>query len=300
MSTRLPPMPGVEHALSPRAALAACHLAVLLFGVVGLFGKWITWHPPALVMGRTLVAAATLWLVLRMSRGGLPPLTRGLAANGVVLALHWTAFFASVQASTVAIALLGFASFPLFVPWFERALLGIPLRAAKLAGVALVALGLVLVVPDLSGQGGTAAGLAWGLVSGFTFAWLTVRSQRLLDEHRATGIAFWQNAVACVVLMPVVAVQGIGGTFDAPSIALVLVLGVACTAVAHTLFTASLARVSATQAAACVALEPAYGIAFAYLLLHEVPAPRVLVGIALLVLAALVASWHAHARGGTR
>lgn len=283
--------------LTPPEALAACHAAVLLFGLAGLFGKWIPWDPTAIVLGRTTVAAAALAIVIRATQGRLPPPTLALALNGVILAVHWTAFFAAIQVSTVAIGLLGFASFPLFVPWLERALLGKPVTRAKVAGAALVTLGLVLVVPDLSWGSGTAHGFAWGLVSGVTFALLTVRSGRLLARHRATAIALWQNVVAALVLLPFVLTGGMGGPFDAHVLSLVLVLGVACTALAHTLYTASLARVGATTAAVCASLEPVYGIALAWLLLGEVPGQRVLAGVALLVAAALVASWRSRAGG---
>lgn len=282
---------------TPAQALAACHAAVLLFGLAGLFGKWIPWDSTAIVLGRTIVAATALAIVIRLTQGRLPPPTFALAQNGVILAVHWTAFFAAIQASTVAIGLLGFASFPLFVPWLERAIGGVPVTGAKAAGAGLVTLGLVLVVPDISWGSGTAQGFVWGLVSGFTFALLTVRSGRLLARHRATAIALWQNVVAAGVLLPFVLVRGTGGPVDGHALVLVLVLGVVCTALAHTLYTASLTRVGPTTAAVCAALEPVYGIAFAWLLLDEVPAARVLAGIGLLVAAALVASWRSHAAG---
>ncbi len=290
-STRSPVSP------TPERALAACHAAILLFGLAGLFGKWIPWDATAIVLGRTIVAAAALAIVMRLTQGRLPPPTFALARNGVILAVHWTAFFAAIQASTVAIGLLGFASFPLFVPWLERIVAGVPVTRAKVAGAALVTLGLVLVVPDVTWASGTAQGFALGLVSGFTFALLTVRSGQLLTRHRATAIALWQNVVAALVLLPFAIVRGAGGPVDAHSLSLVLVLGVLCTALAHTLYTASLSRVGATTAAVCASLEPVYGIAFAWLLLGEVPAARVLAGVLLLVAAALVASWRSRAAG---
>jgi len=280
-------------ALAPGQALAACHLAVLLFGFAGLFGKWIAWDATAIVLGRTVVAAAMLAVVIRLREPRWPPLTAALVVNGVILAAHWTSFFAAIRISTVAIGLLGFASFPLFVPWLERLLRGVPVTRNKLAGAALVTLGLVLVVPELRWGSDAAHGFAWGIVSGFTFALLTVKSATLLTRHRATAIALWQNAIAALVLAPLVIARGAGGPVDLHAVVLVLVLGTACTAVAHTLYTASLSRISAQTAAVCVALEPVYGIALAFVLLQEVPGPRMLAGVALLVAAALVASWHA-------
>jgi drug/metabolite transporter (DMT)-like permease len=278
---------------SARGALAACHAAVALFGFAALFGKWIAWDPPAIVLGRTVVAAIVLAAFVRIRSGALPAPTWPLVPNGIILALHWIAFFAAIQTSTVAIGLLGFASFPLFVPLFERAMLGVALTRGKLAGAALAALGLVLLVPELSWQSRTVHGLAWGVLSGFTFAWLTVRTRRLASHCGPSELALWQNAVAALCVLPVVLWQGAGGPLDVRNVALVVILGVACTALAHTLYASSLARLSAFTAAVCAALEPVYGIVLAMLLQDEIPGPRTLAGAGIIVSAAIVASRRA-------
>jgi drug/metabolite transporter (DMT)-like permease len=77
---------------------------------------------------------------------------------------------------------------------------------------------------------------------------------------------------------------------DARTLGLILLLGLVCTALAHTMFIASLTAVSAHTASIVAALEPAYGIALAALLLGERPTLRTLAGCALLVAAAIVAS----------
>ena len=70
-----------------------------------------------------------------------------LVANGVVLALHWVAFFAAIQIANVAIGLLGFASFPLFVLILERVLLGQRWGRREAVTAGLVTVRLVLLVP---------------------------------------------------------------------------------------------------------------------------------------------------------
>jgi len=57
----------------------------------------------------------------------------------------------------------------------------------------------------------------------------------------------------------------------------------------------SLARLPASTVAVCAALEPVYGIALAFWLLHEVPGLRTIAGAALLVVAAIVASHRVRA-----
>jgi drug/metabolite transporter (DMT)-like permease len=281
--------------LTPGAALVALHGAVALFGFAGLFGKWIAWDPAAIVLGRTVVAAAVLALVVAHRDGRLRAPAWALLPNGVILAVHWVAFFAAVQASTVAVGLLGFASFPLFTPVLERALLGEPLKARAWADGALVALGLALLVPEFTWASHVVRGLAWGVLSGFTFALLAVRTRQLRVARAATDIALWQNAIAAACVAPFVLVHGVGAPLTWQAVALVVVLGVLCTALAHSLFAASLAQVSAATASLIAALEPVYGIALAAWLLGEWPDARTLGGAGLLVAAAVVASRRARA-----
>lgn len=266
----------------------------MLFGFAGLFGKWIDWDPVAIVLGRTVVAAIALGLWLRMRRAPLLRPSASLALSGAILGLHWYAFFAAIAASSVTMGLLGFASFPLFVLVLERRHRRGPWRTVDLATGALVVAGLTLTVREFNWANADVHGLAWGIVSGFTFAWLVVRTRVLTAHNRASSLAFWLNVFAALCLLPIVLVSGgVGGAVDARALGLILVLGVLCTAVAHTVFIVGVAGVGALTAAIVAALEPVYGIGLAWALLGEVPGIRIVIGAVLLVAAAIVASTQA-------
>lgn len=274
-------------------ALAGLHLAVALFGFAGLFGKWLTLPPPGIVLGRTVVAAVALAVVV-LPAGARSRPTVGLAANGVVLAVHWAAFFEAIQVASVAVGLLGYATFPAFVLALERVLLGRRWQAVELATVALVCAGLVVLVPTLSWEDRTVRGLAWGVLSGFTFALLAVRSRAHAATHRPAEVALWQNAFAALTLAPFAwAIRTALPPLTGRDLALLLVLGLVCTALAHSLFIGSLRRVSAHTASVVAALEPVYGIALAAVLLGEVPSPRTLAGAVLILGATFVATRRA-------
>lgn len=281
-------MPSLRH-------LLALHAAVALFGLAGLFGAWLALPPVEIVLGRTAVAALAL-LGFALAMGDLRGPSSGLAANGLVLALHWVAFFAAIQAAGVAVGLLGYASFPLWTLVLER-LAGERRGGPRDWGVAvLVVAGLVLTVPRFDWRDASFQGLAWGVLSGVTFAWLAVRNRRFAGALPARTIALWQNAFAAACLVPVVLLwPGTAAWPGARDLALVVVLGVACTALAHTLFVASLSVVSAHTASVVAALEPVYGIALAAWLLGERPTGGMLAGCVLLVAAAIVASRNATA-----
>ena len=279
-------------AVAPRSrALFALHLAVLLFGFAGLFGRWLPLPPVTIVFGRAAVASVALLLLLPLS--GERSDARGrfewrLVATGALLALHWVAFFLAIQTAGVAVGLLGFASFPLFVLLLEALLRERRLRSAEWATVAVVSAGLLLVVPEFRWENRVVQGLAWGTLSGLTFALLAVANRALAARHAAGVIALWQNACAAVCLLPLVALTPV--VPDARALVLLVVLGVVCTALAHTLFVGSLRTLSAHTASVVAALEPVYGIALAFLLLGETPPARTLAGAVLIIGAALYAT----------
>ena len=63
-----------------------------------------------------------------------------------------------------------------------------------------------------------------------------------------------------------------------------------CTGLAHSLFVASLKVLKARTTAVIFALEPVYGIAFAWWLFSEQPTLRMLLGGTLIILATVITS----------
>ena len=168
--------------------------------------------------------------------------------------------------------------------------------AREFAAVSLVVVGLALLVPQFSWSSATVQGLAWGVASGLTFALLTLANRARVSRVGATPLALWQNAFAALWLVPVVVVM-IPPIVPTPrDLALVLILGVFCTALAHTMFIASMLRVRAQTASIVSVLEPAYGIVLAALLLGEIPNLRTLIGGGLIISAAALATRVAMAR----
>lgn len=275
-------------------ALVCLHLAVVLFGFAALFGKWIAWDPVGIVFGRTVVAALALGLWLRLQRRAVLRPTWALAISGVLLALHWVAFFKAVAVGSVTMALLGYASFPLFVLALESTLHARRWHRVDLATALLVVGGLALTVPEWRWSSASVQGLAWGILSGFTFAWLVVRARVIGSAMPASSLAFWLNVFAALCLLPVViGAGGVGGALDLHTAVLVLALGLLCTALAHTLYIVGIAGAGSLPAAVIAALEPVYGITLAWMWLAEVPGVRTALGATLLVAAAIVASVRA-------
>ncbi|MEM6938067.1 MAG: DMT family transporter, partial [Pseudomonadota bacterium] len=235
---------------SYRVALLELHLAVLLFGLAGVLGKAIAAGALIIVFGRSAVAALTLGLGLvlglknRRESSALPRTRRlGLGASGVLLAVHWLAFFHAINISSVAVGVVGYATAPLFVVMLEPLLSGTRLRPADSLIALAVLVGLYLVAsPDDATQ--RLAAIGWAVFSGFTFALLTLLNRHLVQGVSFLYVAFCQQAGAAVCLLPIVLLAGdaLPGTQD---LLLIGVLGLACSALAQTLFVKSLEHLKA-------------------------------------------------------
>jgi len=268
--------------------LAALHLSVLLFGAAGLFGKLLALHPVGIVLGRAVFASLFLWLLLRAR--GVPLALHhrrdaaGLVGLGVLLAAHWVTFFHAIQLSSVAVGLLTFSTFPIFTAVLEPVLLRERWSWADAAAALVTFAGVALVVPELEWSNTLARGAFWGVMSGLTFALLSIANRGFVRRYPALVLAFHQDLWAAVALLPFVGV--VGTVPGARDLGLLVLLGVVFTAGAHSLFIHGLRRVRARTASVIATLEPVYGIAFAALLLGEIPAGRTLLGGAVILGAA--------------
>jgi drug/metabolite transporter (DMT)-like permease len=274
--------------MTERKALLAIHLGALLFGLSGIFGKLANTVPMAIVGGRAIFAVVALALFARFlsqdhsQRPSVRQLAM-LALGGLLLGSHWLTFFEAVKVSGVAIATLGFASFPAFTVLLEGLLFRERTRPSEFAMVTVVCLGLILVTPNFDLGSQATVGLLWAVLSGLLFALLSLlnrASTRGLDPVQA---ALCQNLTVLLCFMPFAWPL-------LPSLALLdwfwlAMLGVFCTGLAHSLFVASLRVIKARSAAVIFALEPVYGIAFAWWLFNEIPTLRMLLGGTLIILA---------------
>lgn len=280
-------------------SLAALHSSVLLFGAAGLFGKLLDMHPVAIVLGRVVFASLALGVLLRI-RGVPLGLDRrrdaaGLVGLGVLLAVHWATFFHSIQLSSVAVGLLTFSTFPVFTAFLEPLLLRDRWSWGDVAAALVTFAGVALVAPELDWSNDFTRGAAWGVVSGLTFALLSVANRSYVRRYPALVLAFHQDLWAMVALLPLLPL--LGPVPDAGDVALLVLLGVVFTAGAHSLFIHGLREVRARTASVIATLEPVYGILFAALLLGEFPGVRTLIGGGVILGAAAWVSLRGH-RGG--
>ncbi|WP_426220680.1 DMT family transporter [Pseudomonas sp. DWRC2-2] len=276
-----------------RTALTSAHITAILFGLTGIFGALIHASASVITFGRAAFALLALGVFAHLQDRAL---LRGLnlrklgiyAVSGLMLAAHWITFFIAIKVGGVAVATLGFASFPAFITLLDMAVFRDRPRLAEALLLLLVTLGLILVTPsfEIANQG--TVGLLWGIASGLSFALLAMTNRRATDGRNGVQVVFWQNATVALFMVPV-------AVFDLVALEPVdwlnlAILGVLCTAVSQALFVKSLKGLNARSAGMIISLEPVYAIACAWWLFHEAPSYRMLAGAALIVLAIVLSA----------
>jgi len=285
--------------LAGRSSLLEIHLATVLFGLAGLFGKWLVFSPPLIVLGRVFFASLALGTVLWWKRQNLRDILRTqaglLVLLGAILAVHWGAFFQAIQVSSVAVGLLSYSCFPVFTvllePLFSRE--KFDWRSLSAAGICLA--GVLLIVPRFDLADSVFQGVLWGLLSGLSFAVLTMFNRRLVRDYSSLAIAFFQDLFAAFFLLPSLMMMAPAG-LAARDLGLLVVLGVVCTAGSHTLFIRGMRRVRARTASIISSLEPVYGIVLAFVFLGESPSFRTLTGGAVIMAAVIFVTLREGAR----
>jgi drug/metabolite transporter (DMT)-like permease len=283
--------------------LALAALAVS-WGLVAVLAGAISVDPIPLAFFRLVIAAITLALValatghvrlLRPERY-LP----ALVALGCVQAVHWVLFFETVRRGSVALAVITFASAPVFLAVLAPAFL--PEQLSRVAVAALVpGLAGITLVALAGGEGGSFgwAAVACGMGSALTFAILLILSKALLHAGaQPLTVAFWDCLGGSLVLAPALLFVAGSVPESGEDWAALILLGAVLTGFATLAYAALLRHVTAQTAGVLTFLEPVSAVILAWWLLEQPISPQALIGGALVLCAGIVVVVRTPTDGG--
>jgi drug/metabolite transporter (DMT)-like permease len=256
------------------------HIAVLLFGLAGLFAKFIDLPSTIIVLGRVAFAALSIGIVFAYLKQSIKLKRQKdyllFIVMGIILAIHWVTFFQSIKTSTIAVGLLSYSTFPVFSAFIEPAFFKEKILFRDIIIALITFFGIVMIIPEFNFANNITKGVLWGVTSGLSFSLLSILNRKYVLKYPALVITFYQDVVALVILLPFLFLEVPHFNFN--NICLLILLGVLFTAVAHSLFIKGLSTVKARTAGIIASLEPVYGIIFAILFLNELPNMKVIAG----------------------
>jgi len=250
------------------------HFCVLLWGFTAILGKLITLPAGALVFWRMAIVTGALALaprVWRVVRATPPRTLLAWAGIGVVVALHWLAFYGAIKLANASVAATCMALGAVFVALIEPLLGHRRLEPRELLlGLAVVP-GVALVVGGISPS--MRVGFAVGVLSAALTALFTVLNKRYAtqaDPLAVTGVEIGAGALFLALVLPwwigVDAAFPLPGPRDA---ALLITLAVACTILPFALSLVVMRHLPAFAVQLALNLEPVYAILLAIALLGE-------------------------------
>lgn len=268
-----------------RKNLIYLHIAVMLFGLAGAAGQFVEVPAVMVALGRVVCSSLLLFVLAIVKKDNLR-LASGkdyglIVLTGIILAVHWTTFFQSIQVSSVAIGTITFSTFPLFVTFLEPVVFREKLQKKSVFCAILLLVGVIITIPEFSAENQVTVGVAWGMVCSLSYAVMTLFNRYFSEKYESRVICLYEQGTAAVVLLP--ALLLVDTVWRAQDIAGVAFIGFVCTAFAHSLYVSAQRWVRAQTAGIISGMETVYGIVFAFMLLGEVPDMRELAGGAVIL-----------------
>ena len=280
--------------------LIILHTAVFLAGWTGIFGRLITLGRLPLVWYRMITSVVVLTAVLacmqRLHKTSWPAVMK-IGGCGILLALHWVAFFASIQASNVSIGVACVATSCFFTTLFDPIVnrRQVQWRNILLSFIAIAGILFIFSI-DVRYRLGIALGLLCAALYSL-FSILNINVANETHEDSATmllyeltgGVLFLTLCIpAFHALYPAEPVVPVGG--DLLSL---LLLGSVFTVIPFLFQLQALRKLTAFTVNIAYNLEPLYSIAIAAVLFGELQEVgfSFWVGICLIVLSVVLQTY---------
>lgn len=268
---------------------------VLLWGFTGVLGKLIQVEAVPLVWYRVLFAMAVLFVILKFRKIPLKISPKDLAmllGIGVVIGLHWMAFFGAIKVSNVAVALSTLSTGALFSAFLEPFFFKRKINLSEIV-LAIIVSACILLIYNASPD--YWLGIVLGVICSFLSALFSVMNGKIHAKFPSQKIMFYEMIggwlIVCLFL------PFFGGTsaitdISWTDIGLLLLLGSLFTAYPMIESVRLMKHISPFTLLLNVNLEPVYGIILAYLIFGESEkmTPLFYIATAIMVLAIIVNS----------
>jgi drug/metabolite transporter (DMT)-like permease len=264
------------HALGLLLATAA------LWSTGGILIKSVVWTPLAIAGFRSAVATLVLLALCR-------PLVLDFSRYQILGALAYTGtvilFVTATKMTTAANAILLQYTAPIWVALFAFRFLGERTRRMDWFAVLLALSGMGLFFGDRLSSSGV-WGNVWAIVSGLSFAWLTLFFRKL-SSGAIIGAVLLGNILTALICAPF---AFNAGWPDGKSVGLLVVMGVFQLALPYFFYAKAIPHVTALGAMMIQFIEPILNPIWVLLILGEKPGRLALVGGAMILGAVVMRS----------
>lgn len=274
-------------------ALSKIIIAMLIFGSIGLFRRYIPVSSGLLAFSRGLLGAVFLLCFYKL-RGGVffNSLDRksGLwfCISGALLGINWMLLFEAYNNTTVAIATLCYYMQPTIVILLSSFFFQEELTKKKLILAGIAVLGMLFISGIFEGAAifdANLKGIVWALSASCLYAAVVIMNKKAALSARAHDQTIVQLVASAVVLIPYLLLTKNFTTLsiNTGSLLLIGVLGIVHTGIAYMLFFGSMDELPAQTIAMLSYIEPLMALLLSALVLHELLTPFGILGAILIL-----------------
>jgi len=287
-SEALPPATPIPVKQSKTGLLYVC-VAVFFFSTSAVFVRWSQpfnsveiafWR---LAMATLLVALLGLMTrqPLLLKRNELPR----FLFYGLVTALHFIFYIASLSYTTIAHTLAITYTSPIFVTIFSAVFLHESLPKRKYVGISLTIVGIAIMAGfephytscSLQGQC-MVLGDSLAVLSALCFSIYSIAGRGERDRHPLFRYTTNVYGMAALWLLPAILYFAFQHAYPLAAVGAVLALGIFPLGLGHTLYNAAIRKVHATYANLIATQEVTGGVILGIFLLHEIPSVTTIIG----------------------
>lgn len=272
------------------------HLAVLLWGITGVLGRAISLSAPVLVWYRMLMTAVFMAAILYYRKEWVPVPKqdkRRLYSIGLLIAIHWVAFYGSIKFSNASVALVCLSTGTIFTPLLDQLINKTKHKTIELMLGLLAMAGVYLIyrVQELY-----ALGVVFGVIAALLSSWFTVLNKNIAHKYPARTMVFYEMSAGWALITLLVPLQVI---FNPGPVQLtpvgydwlwLVILSLCCTVWAQSLALNALKKISSFTSSLSLNLEPLYGMALAFIFFkeYEMLSPSFYLGLGLIIASVLI------------
>lgn len=250
------------------------HIAVILVGFSGIFGKLISLNEGLIVWYRLLFSCIILFLIIKIFKiNSLISFTNkiDIAKVGILLTLHWIFFYASIKYSNVSIGVICYCLTGFFTAIFKPVIRKQKFRLSELMLSSLTLLGISLIFHFDSTY---RVGIFLGIVSSVLGSLYTIYNEGLVKSYDSISINYYQMAGGLICLSGILPfylyifptehfVPDLKDTFY------LILLSFFCTVGVYIAVAEVLKKIPAFTVNLTFNLEPVYAVMLAFLLFGE-------------------------------
>ncbi|TAH43693.1 MAG: EamA family transporter [Bacteroidetes bacterium] len=257
-----------------KAALYKMHIAIFLWGFTGLLGKLITLNEGMLVWYRLLISSIAIGIILIWSKK-LPKLPfkelLKISAIGIIVMLHWVAFYGSIKLASISVAMICLSSIALFASIIEPI---VNRRKFDYTEIIFSLFALAGIATIYRSDTSASIGIIVGVISALLSAIFSVLNRRIASKYESLTITFIElssGLLFLTLLLPLYfQFQPTDKLLpDQTDFIYLMILALVCTVLTWILSLQALRHVSAFTLGLALNLEPVYGIILAVLFAGE-------------------------------